>query len=74
MQSGVNMAKLTTSKRNALSDKSFAIPSKRSYPINDISHARSALSRVAQFGSPSEKKQVCAAVCKKYPSINSCKR
>lgn len=63
------MAKLTAKKRNALSKKSFAEPSKRAYPIPDASHARNALSRVAQFGSPAEKAQVRAAVHKKFPNI-----
>jgi hypothetical protein len=62
------MARLTTDKRNALPGKSFAGPN-RSYPINDPSHARNALSRVSQFGSDALKAQVRAAVAKKYPSI-----
>jgi hypothetical protein len=63
------MAKLTTAKRNKLPSKSFAVPSKDGYPINDPSHARNALARVSQHGSPVEKKQVRAAVRRKYPSI-----
>lgn len=63
------MAKLTTKKRNALSKKSFAEPSKRAYPIQDKAHARNALARVSQFGSPAEKAQVRAAVHRKYPGI-----
>lgn len=63
------MAKLTTKKRKALKKTTFAIPGKRKYPINDISHARNALARVSQFGTPEEKKQVKAAVKRKYPSI-----
>ena len=62
------MAKLTTETRNKLSAKSFAGPA-RSYPINDPSHARNALSRVSQFGSPALKAQVRAKVHAKYPSI-----
>jgi hypothetical protein len=46
----------------------FALPGRR-YPIQDISHARNALARVSQHGTPSEKKRVRAAVHKKYPSI-----
>lgn len=63
------MARLTSKQRNKLPTKSFAEPGKRAYPINDASHARNALSRVSQFGSPSEKKQVRAAVHRKYPGI-----
>jgi len=37
------MAKLSSSKRNKMADSTFAIPSKRAYPINDVSHARNAL-------------------------------
>lgn len=62
------MAKLTTQSRNKLSKKSFAGPN-RSYPIEDKAHARNALSRVSQFGSPSLKAKVRAAIKKKYPGI-----
>ncbi len=68
------MAKLTSKKRKRLKSSSFAIPSKRKYPINDISHARNALARVAQYGTPSEKAQVRKAVYKKYPSLKKNKR
>ena len=63
------MAKLTTKSRNKLSKKSFAEPGKRAYPINDANHARNALARVSQFGSPAEKAKVRAAVSKKFPGI-----
>lgn len=63
------MAKLTAKKRKALPKSSFAIPGKRAYPIEDESHARNALSRVSQFGTPSEKAQVRAKVAKKYPKM-----
>jgi len=63
------MAALTTKKRNALRTSSFAIPSTRSYPINDISHGRNALARVSQHGTPAEKRKVRAAVHKRYPSL-----
>jgi hypothetical protein len=62
------MAKLSSKKRNALPDSSFAGPG-RSYPINDASHARNALSRVAANGSPEEKAEIRRKVAKKYPSI-----
>lgn len=68
------MAKLSRKKRKRLKNSQFAIPSKRKYPINDKAHARNALSRVSQHGSPSEKKQVRAAVRRKYPSIGKKKK
>ena len=62
------MAKLTAKKRNALPTSAFAGPG-RSYPVQDASHARNALSRVSQFGSPALKAKVRAKVKAKYPSI-----
>lgn len=64
---------MKASKRNRLSSRSFAIPGKRAYPINDRAHAANALARVSQHGSPSQKARVRAAVCKRYPSLPSCK-
>jgi hypothetical protein len=64
------MAKdLTTKDRKKLTKKSFALPGKRKYPIPDKAHARNALARVAQNGTPAEKKKVRAAVKKRFPSI-----
>lgn len=63
------MAVLTTKERNRLQDSSFAIPEKKAYPIMDISHARNALARVAQYGTPEERKRVKAAVYRKYPAL-----
>jgi hypothetical protein len=63
------MAKLTSSSRNNLSTSQFAEPGKRAYPIPDKSHARNALARVSQHGSPAEKKQVRAAVHSKFADI-----
>ena len=63
------MAKLTAAVRNKIPTSEFAEPGSRKYPIEDASHARNALSRVAQHGSESEKKQVRAAVHRKYPGI-----
>lgn len=64
------MSKLTSKERSSLSSKSFAGPH-RSYPIEDASHARNALARVAQHGSPAEKAEVRAKVHKKYPGIDA---
>ena len=62
------MAKLTTAGRKHIASKNFAGP-KRSYPIEDRSHARNALARVAQHGSPALQAKVRAKVHAKYPSI-----
>lgn len=67
------MARLTTKGRKALSSNSFAGPD-RSYPIEDKAHARNALARVSQFGSPALKSRVRAAVKRKYPSIGKTKK
>jgi hypothetical protein len=63
------MAKLTSAHRKALPSSSFAEPGKRAYPIFDRSHAANAKARVSQFGTPSEKARVDAAVARKYPSM-----
>jgi|TARA_R110002020_G_scaffold122695_1_gene278448 hypothetical protein len=62
------MAKLTAAKRKAIPSKDFAGPD-RSYPINDASHARNALARVSQHGTPALKARVKSAVKRKYPGI-----
>jgi hypothetical protein len=65
---------LTTKDRKKLSKKSFALPGKRKYPIPDKAHARNALARVAQTGTPAEQKKVKAAVKKRFPSIGKKKK
>ncbi len=65
------MSRLTYEERKDLPKKSFAEPKKRAYPIEDEAHARNALARVSQYGSPAEKAKVRAAVHKKYPGIKS---
>jgi len=61
--------------KSKLPKKSFAVKTKEGYggkgkyPIPDASHARNALARVSQHGSPAEKAKVRSAVKKKYPSI-----
>jgi hypothetical protein len=62
------MATLTAAKRNSLPTKTFALPGRR-YPINDPNHARNALARVSQYGTPAEKAAVRSKVHAKYPSI-----
>jgi hypothetical protein len=64
-----NARRNTKTGRKAMSTKSFALPGKRKYRIDDRAHARNALARVAQHGTPAQKKQVRRAVKRKYPSI-----
>lgn len=42
------MAKLSTSRRNALPKRDFGLPGKRAYPMPDKNHARNAKARAAQ--------------------------
>ena len=72
------MAVLTTKQRKALPSKEFALPGKGegpsgkgagSYPLPDASHARNALARVSQHGTPAEKAKVRAKVAAKYPGM-----
>ena len=62
------MAKLTAKARKKIPTKNFALAGRR-YPIEDASHARNALARVSQYGTPSEKARVRAKVHAKYPSM-----
>jgi len=64
------MAQLTAAKRNSLPRGSFALPGRR-YPIHDEAHARNALARVSQHGTPEEKARVRAAVKRRWPAIDS---
>jgi hypothetical protein len=72
------MAILSNKKRQSLKSSQFALPGKGegpkgkgagSYPIPDASHARNALARVAQHGTPAEKATVRAKVAKKFPKM-----
>ena len=63
------MGKLTTQGRKHIAKKNFALPGGR-YPIEDAAHARNALARVSQFGTPEEQAKVRAAVHKKYPGMS----
>lgn len=62
------MAKLSTVERKKLPAKDFAGPD-RSYPVENESHARNALARVSQHGSPELKAKVRAKVKAKFPGI-----
>lgn len=65
------MAKLTSRTRKKLKRGSFVFPGKRAYPIHDRAHGANALSRAS--GKPVYAK-VRAAVCRRYPTLPSCKR
>ncbi|HKT22562.1 MAG TPA: hypothetical protein VJR06_08145, partial [Nitrososphaerales archaeon] len=71
-KSYAQMAKddLTTQGRERIKPKNFALPKEKAYPIHDIEHARNALARVSQHGTPEEQRKVRAAVHKKYPSLS----
>jgi len=61
--------KLTYRERQRLPDSAFAIPEERKYPIHDEAHAKNALARVAQFGTPEERRRVREAVYRRYPHL-----
>lgn len=66
--------KLSYEHRKSMKESEFALPGKRQggkggYPIPDASHARNALARVAQHGSPSQQREVREKVHKKFPGI-----
>ena len=63
------MAVLKAKQRNKLQTGTFALPSKRKYPIPDVAHARSALSYAARSDTEGEYSTVRAAVVKKFPQL-----
>lgn len=66
---------LTYRERMKLPIGEFVFPEKRAYPIPDEDHARNALARVAQHGTPEEQREVCKAVADRFPEVHaqSCK-
>ena len=73
---------LSYDERKKMKKSSFAIPSEKTksnpagegaYPIPDENHARNALARVDQYGTPEEKKLVREKVRKKFPGIEQSK-
>jgi hypothetical protein len=65
-----NARRNTKTGRAAMAGNQFALPAQKKYRMDDAAHARNALGRVAQNGTPAEKQQVRAAVARKFPSIN----
>ena len=63
------MAKLSYQQRKSLPSSAFVYPGERRYPIHDLPHARNALARVSQFGTPAEKSKVRSAVYGKWESL-----
>lgn len=65
----------TIKKRSKLPKSDFAVPSKRKFPIPDISHARNALARASgDQAKDVEGSTVRAAVLAKYPSLGKNKK
>jgi len=70
-------AKLSYRERQRLPDSAFAIVYRdpktgekiRKYPIHDRAHAKNALARVAQFGTPEEREIVRRKVYQRYPDL-----
>lgn len=60
--------KLTEAERSRLPDSAFALPGRR-YPIHDLAHAKNALARVSQYGTPEEREIVRRKVFAKYPEL-----
>ena len=62
------MTKLTSATRKKIPTSQFALPGRR-YPIEDEAHARNALARVAQDGTPAEKATVPRKVHQQFPEL-----
>jgi len=63
------VARLSYRERQSLPSRLFVFPKERRYPIPDRAHARNALARVAQHGTPAEKAKVRRAVKRRFPDI-----
>lgn len=68
MDKGGNV--LDAEARKHIAPHNFALPGGR-YPIHDAAHARNALARVAQHGSPEEQATVKRKVHAKYPDMGA---
>lgn len=64
----VYLSVLTARARDKLPDSAFALPG-RKYPYQDLNHARAALSRVSQHGTPEEQAVVRRKVYAKFPQL-----
>jgi hypothetical protein len=70
LSAATNAKRNTKAGRAKMAPASFALPAQKKYRIDDAAHARNALGRAAQNGTPAEQAQVSRAVAKKYPRIN----
>jgi hypothetical protein len=68
LRSRLDEAVLTAQARKKLPASAFALSGGR-YPIHDIAHARNALARVAQHGTPAEQAEVRRKVYARYPQL-----
>lgn len=78
-------SKMSLERRESLPSKAFAVPeskakkigvsgeikgeAKGKYPIPDMKHARNALARVSQHGTPGERQAVRSKVYSKFPGL-----
>jgi hypothetical protein len=69
LSAATNAKRNTKGGRKAMPASDFGLPAQKKYRIDDAAHARDALGRVAQNGTPAQQAQVRAAVKRKYPSI-----
>ena len=60
---------LSSRKRAALKASDFAVPSERKYPINDLFHARLALTYVLSPSNAAYRDEVVRAVIARYPEL-----
>ncbi|WP_273845405.1 hypothetical protein [Rubrobacter calidifluminis] len=68
------MATLSYRQRKKLPPSAFVFPKEKRYPIHDKAHARNALARVAQHGTPAEQAAVKKAVYSRYPELDPKRR
>lgn len=73
LSAATNAKRNTKKGRAQMPASDFGLPGQKRYRIDDVAHARDALGRVAQNGTPAQQKQVRARVKAKYPSIGKTK-
>ena len=69
LSASANRKRNTVKGRAQMPASDFGLPGPKKYRIDDAAHARNALGRVAQNGTPAQQAQVRARVKAKYPSI-----
>ena len=74
LSAAANAKRNTKAGRKAMPSSDFGLPAQKKYRIDDAAHARDALGRVAQNGTPAQQAQVRDAVKRKYPSIGKTNR